>query len=301
MKRRNSRSCDCHGSDMSIEDQIETLAKRVRGLTREFAEHLKADPTHAASRARSDELAARLERIIGGREVDPGTFPECCLIGNTSGGGFLHDWFCTGTLIHPRVVVTAEHCIFRTTGQLDPNSIAIGVDDEDAVEKSNIILIARILPHHSEDIALLLLHAPSSVEPVARASTAEVADADRVELVGFGNSDPAGSVGFGTKRQVNVPMHVVRKSDAEDLSAQESLLGFNSFAEFVAGRKGSGKDSCNGDSGGPAYVFVDGARKLAGATSRATDEADDLCGDGGIYVRLDKVSDWIDKTIATLP
>jgi endonuclease G len=33
---------------------------------------------------------------------------------------------------------------------------------------------------------------------------------------------------------------------------------------------------------------------LAAATSRATDSALNNCGDGGIYVRLDKYRRWID-------
>ncbi len=81
-------------------------------------------------------------------------------------------------------------------------------------------------------------------------------------------------MGFGVKRQVNV----VRRG-GEELSDLESILSFNSFGEFVAGRKGDDKDSCN--SSGPAYVFGDGKRKLAGATARATNEAMNSCGDGG--------------------
>jgi endonuclease G len=197
-------------------------------------------------------------------------------------------------------VVTAEHCISRTTGQIDPNSIAIGVDREGDVETNHITRVSRILKHSTEDIALLLLARPSTVAPVQRATSSEIADALRVELVGYGNTDPAGTIGFGTKRQVNVPMQQVRKSPGEDLTESEAILGFNSFTEFVAGRKGSAQDSCNGDSGGPAYVMLGDTRKLAGATSRASDERDDNCGDGGIYVRVDAVSDWIDETIASL-
>ncbi len=108
-------------------------------------------------------------------------------------------------------------------------------------------------------------------------------------------------MGFGIKREVVVQMNAVRKTDEEDLSAAESTLGFNSFTEFVAGRKGSGMDSCNGDSGGPAYIFVgEDQRKVAGATSRATAERTDNCGDGGIYVRIDKLAPWIDETITSL-
>jgi endonuclease G len=300
--KRTSDDCGCGGKnrDVDVQQQIALLSRRIRALTEELTEHLRADPNDANAKSRASQRADDLERIIGGSPVQPGTFPECCLIGNTSAGGFLREWFCTGTLIHPRVVVSADHCIFRTTGRINPNSIAIGIDDEDHVQAANIIRIARIIRHPTEDIALLLLQQASTVPPIQRATADEVANADRIHLVGFGNDDPAGSMGFGLKREVNVPMQVVRKNPNEDLSQAEATLGFNSFTEFVAGRKGSGKDSCNGDSGGPAYVPVSGARKLAGATSRATDEANDNCGDGGIYVRVDLVSDWIDDAINSL-
>jgi endonuclease G len=35
-----------------------------------------------------------------------------------------------------------------------------------------------------------------------------------------------------------------------------------------------------------------------GLTSRATHEAEDNCGDGGIYVRPDKHLDWIESVVA---
>lgn len=299
--KSDHKTCGCESDDRSVEEQVAALGRHLRSLNRRLAEHLSLDPNDDSSRSVNRRLQDELERIIGGRDVTVGDFPECCLIGNTSGGGFLNSWFCTGTLIHPRVVVTAEHCISRTTGQLNPNSIAIGIEDEDNVQPSNIHRVARILKHPSEDISLLILHQAATVAPVVRATSEEVANADRVELVGFGNTNPTGTLGFGTKRQVNVPMNVARKNPNEDLSAAETTLGFNSFSEFVAGRKGSGKDSCNGDSGGPAYVFVDNERRLAGATSRATDEANNSCGDGGIYVRVDAVADWIDAIIATIP
>jgi secreted trypsin-like serine protease len=63
--------------------------------------------------------------------------------------------------------------------------------------------------------------------------------------------------------------------------------------EFAAGAPFLDRDSCNGDSGGPAYVQVDGEWHLAGATSRATASSLRPCGDGGIYTRIDAYEEWI--------
>ena len=65
----------------------------------------------------------------------------------------------------------------------------------------------------------------------------------------------------------------------------EEVLGFEGDLEFVAG--GAGFDSCNGDSGGPAYIDVAGQRVVAGLTSRGTETARNPCGEGGIYTRVD--------------
>ena len=72
--------------------------------------------------------------------------------------------------------------------------------------------------------------------------------------------------------------------------------GCDKGLEIVAGRPLLQRDSCTGDSGGPFYV-EDKAKRwhLAGATSRATDSAQNNCGDGGIYVRIDRYLDWIES------
>lgn len=297
MKRQH----DCHcNEDRTTEEDIAALGRQMRYLMRIVAEFMDMDPQDSGQRSDARRAASELERIMGGRPVTPGTFPECCLIGHVSGGGFLTEWYCTGTLIHPRAVITADHCISRTVGRLDPNSIAIGVDDQGSVQSADILRVARIHRHPTEDLALLVLQTPATIDPVARASTAETGNADQVRLVGFGNTDATGTIGFGRKREVTVQMNVVRKTETEDLTEAEAILGFDSRTEFVAGRKGSGKDSCKGDSGGPAYLFVDNERKLCGATSRATDEANDVCGDGGVYVRIDATGAWIDEVLAHL-
>lgn len=52
--------------------------------------------------------------------------------------------------------------------------------------------------------------------------------------------------------------------------------------------------SRKGDSGGPFFVQHANRRwLLAGVTSRGTDLALAMCGDGGLYVRVDAYAQWI--------
>jgi len=62
--------------------------------------------------------------------------------------------------------------------------------------------------------------------------------------------------------------------------------------ELAAG--GMGIDSCNGDSGGPLYLLTDYGTFLVGVTSRGYTTSTKPCGDGGIYVRPDKVIDQLE-------
>jgi endonuclease G len=120
---------------------------------------------------------------------------------------------------------------------------------------------------------------------VSIATEQELQGAAETTLVGFGNGDVLSTRGFGIKREVTVPITHLRRRPADDLNAAEEELDFESDLEFVAG--GGGFDSCNGDSGGPAYITVGAERKVAGLTSRATQTATTPCGQGGIYTRVD--------------
>ena len=83
----------------------------------------------------------------------------------------------------------------------------------------------------------------------------------------------------------------VQRQSAAKAERDEALYRFNHLLEIVAG--GNGYDSCKGDSGGPAYVSIGTSYKLAGVTSRSTENSGQACGDGGVYTRVDAYADWI--------
>ena len=77
------------------------------------------------------------------------------------------------------------------------------------------------------------------------------------------------------------------------LASTDPKYGADQQTEFVAGAPLLDRDSCNGDSGGPAYIQAEDGWYLAGATSRATASSRRPCGDGGIYTTVSAHLEWV--------
>ena len=235
------------------------------------------------------ELARRTQggvRVIGGVPVPQKEFLDCVAVGGDT------QWGCTGTLIGPNVVLTAGHC----------SSVATRVFFGHDVSKPGKVVAVKTRHRHPDyrkngkqnDLMVLLLDQPVTnipVRPIADKAVIDAATDGRV--VGFGNTDPLGSTGYGVKRMVDVPIASPACLGSSDGEPDSTAYGCDAGLEFVAGKPLLAKDSCTGDSGGPFYLECNGTWTLAGATSRATNSALNDCGDGGIYVRVDQYLTWI--------
>jgi hypothetical protein len=162
-------------------------------------------------------------------------------------------------------------------------------DDVEQVDAGTVIGVADAVRHPdysdepwANDLCVLILDEDADVEPRELADDATLEDARTVRLAGYGNTDVDSSGGYGVRRMVDVP-----------LAGRDSAYGAEFDKEFVAGAPFLDKDSCNGDSGGPAYVRQGDGWYLIGATSRATESAVRICGDGGIYTRVPVFQDWV--------
>jgi endonuclease G len=250
----------------------------------------------------------------------------CVLSGNQVAQG------STGTLIGPNVVLTCGHTFNKDknpNGGLDRVFVGCNVQKQNPVGSDcEFISVKKVVLHDGynvtkhppqtdpqnplawtdleNDLALLILERDAKfARPRALATTEQINAAFAIRVVGFGVSElqdglPVAKT-FGIKRQVLVPIATLACDSNQPNYCR--LYGCLKGKELVASDLQKGADSCKGDSGGPAYIEMAGAADkkplLAAVVSRsirATEHTKEICGAGGIYVRVDKYKPWIVKT-----
>ena len=191
-------------------------------------------------------------------------------------------FFCSGTLIAPRVVLTAAHCLEGgSAGQL---SIFFGTDSTNP-SSGQQVPVRAILAHPQyqgwdHDIGLIELDAAGPATPIERNTTALAATmaGQDVRVVGFGVSVDGGD-GSGIKRT--------------------GLTTFDSLeSDYFYVRAKNQQSGCYGDSGGPNFMTLGGAEVLAGVTSFGTEDSC-LAGLGG-NTDVATYNTWIDENTANV-
>jgi len=170
--------------------------------------------------------------------------------------------FCTGTLVSPSVILTAAHCIDDAGG--DPNiTIFFGTDTESegvsigvSRSKAHLMWTGSLSNYH--DIGMLLMNFPvDPLMPIPLNRTPVVLD-QQVTRVGFGIHDRDNPGIDGKKRVGTTNIHYISSVDW-----------------FLAG---DGElSTCNGDSGGPAFIDVDDTRYIAGVHSFGSSAGNSIC------------------------
>lgn len=231
--------------------------------------------------------------VVGGHPVEDGKWDDT--VGVVMLSAFVG---CTGTLVGPRVVLTAGHCVLG----YPVTHVLIGSKDW-AENGGELIEVEAVHEYPNSqgtfDIAVLELAEASTYTPreigLECVLDEYLDDGAPVQIVGFGGTRADGRDYYNSVLN-EVATRVLDKNCSDD-TINGIVSGCQPAArpggELAAG--GDGKDACFGDSGGPLYLKTEQGDYVVGVTSRAFLGASysEPCTDGGIWVRPDAVFDWI--------
>jgi secreted trypsin-like serine protease len=212
--------------------------------------------------------------VIGGTAVPAGTWRDAAAILFDGSQG------CSGVLVAPTVVLTADHCVDPTL-----DAVLLGVHNlRRPSDGERIAVIAQHRAPSAYDLAALVLARPSTIPPRRLATgwvADDVVDGAPVTMVGFGAIDRDATEFVDELQQASSTITDVGCTRSAGCEATLRPAG-----ELGAG--GGGIDTCPGDSGGPLYLTGPHGAFLVGITSRGYDDSQYDCSEGGIYVRPDK-------------
>ncbi|XP_059698003.1 plasminogen-like isoform X10 [Haemorhous mexicanus] len=225
------------------------------------------------------------QRIVAGCVSHPHSWPWQISLRTSYG---LH--FCGGTLIDPQWVLTAAHCLEKSSRPA-AYKVYLGLHREIATEPSVQIRDVEKLfkePRRA-DIALLKLSRPAVINnhviPVCLPKENSVLGG-REECYVTGWGDTRGTSGEGYLKETGFPV-----IENKICNRPEFLNGRVKKHELCAGNIHGGTDTCQGDSGGPLVCLDQDKFVQHGVTSWGLGCAQPM--KPGVYVRVSNYIPWI--------
>lgn len=248
----------------------------------------------------------RQVRIIRGHDAVPHSWPWTVSIGYY-GPRSIVAHACGGSLINKRTVVTATHCvvkesIFKLVGSPVQGSnmygtvesmmrIFVGINKRSTdINQNNTYYAIKILsfPGFNEntfqnDLTLITLDRDVEVTDdvgfICLSNSTNTAPGTQVYAVGWGFTE--GNFFKASDSLMQVKIHIQAFDNCG--------LSYIPIFQFCAGNPQLGKDTCNGDSGGPIMEYINNRWVLTGIVSNG----DSGCTGRGVYTNIAFYYNWI--------
>lgn len=257
--------------------------------------------------ARASAAPTAQASIVGGHPVAIEEFPSLSYIEAVEGkGGFS----CTGTVVAPRVILTAAHCVESlekgTITQPSKYALTTGVADPRSADQSNVfhVVANHVFPGFDPgivhgDAAILVLDRPTTAPPIPLAGAGDAAlyeGGAEAQLAGWGltrgNARETPPHLRATTTIVKPPSFCKQKTSP----FYKPYLPTAQACVLSSDRKSGG---CFGDSGGPAIgKRADGSAVQFGITSTGGPECSTKI--PTVLTRVDFVSTWVSEWIAAI-
>ncbi|XP_011156887.1 trypsin-1 [Solenopsis invicta] len=231
----------------------------------------------------------KYNRIVGGVETLINQYPWMVLL------MYRGQFYCGGTVINSRYVLTAAHCIYG----FDPSKLTVRILEHDwktsNESKTQDFQVEKIIRHsaysttnYNNDIALLKLDSAikfqGSMRPACLPEQVKTFAGKNGIVTGWGAIKEGGAISH-ILLEVTVP--ILTNAECRTKYPPHRITD----NMMCAGFKEGGKDSCQGDSGGPMHIEENGIHQIVGVVSWG--EGCARPGYPGVYARVNRYLTWI--------
>lgn len=246
-----------------------------------------------------------IPKIIGGSAPDlenPGSFNTVALVKESG------KIFCTGSVVAPNLIVTAKHCLMDKEGMKLRLYFGENTDEANPDLYRNVVdyLVRHpvdwTMTFPSFDVAWVKFEGglPDNFRPLPiLANPNSLVRGQSITQVGYGDHNPSvGRVDAGIKLSGKTVLH--------------DYINNPRFFHILLFHGEEGQGSCHGDSGGPAYINLEGEWYIIGVTNgfdlvltpesmSRTSDPDfpfhvDCSKNQSLYSFLGAHGDWIERT-----
>ncbi|WII73690.1 trypsin-like serine protease [Bdellovibrio sp. 22V] len=231
------------------------------------------------------DITAQQNGVIGGDKVSAGTAIAQHTVGlYDSKSGSL----CSGTLISESLVLTAAHCVVSDASYIKVYfSPDMRETPEELTRQATAALPNKLYnPEGSEDINDVAVIRFAGPLPAGFAPAPLLQDFSRIQK---GSKVIVAGYGLNWSWGIKMGSGVLRTTE---LKVKQSLYGASEIMLDQSVRRGI----CSGDSGGPAYVEINGQLHLLGVASRGDSLPIPLTPDCfilSVFTRVDAQMSWI--------